>query len=461
MTAISWIEHHPLSLIHHPSFAQPGAAGPHQPRPAGGGWATSTPCHGLHLIALQCRTMQRIQQRRLANGLWLITEQIPHVRSLALTWLLPAGVVHEPAEQQGVASVLSDMICRGAGDLDARAHSDALEMLGIQRDTQVMTRHLRISAALIGEKINEALPLLVDMVLRPRLEKSALAPSVDLALQTLDALNDEPQDRVFVELRKRHYAPPLDRSILGVREHLQALTLKQVRDFWKRTFVPGGSILALAGDLQHEPMGEWVEQLLAGWQGACAEPSVKGKALRGRHHETVDSAQWHLGLAYDTVSETDAQNTAARLAVNVLSGGASSRLFTEVREKRGLCYSVGARYGGDRDSGGVFCYVGTTPSKAQETLDVLVRELHRLSEGIEADEFRRALVGMKSSLVMQGESTSARALALASDQYIHGRPRSLEEVAALVDAVTLEKLNAFVKANPPGKLTVVSIGPGV
>ena len=439
-------------------MTQPGAAGLQRGQPGAAGLQRGEP--GA-LIALQCRTMQHIQQRRLANGLWLITEQIPHVRSLALTWLLPAGVVHEPIDQQGVASVISEMICRGAGDRDARAHSDALEMLGVQRDTQVMTRHLRLSAALIGEKISDALPLLVDMVLCPRLEKSALEPSVDLALQTLDALNDEPQDRVFVELRKKHYAPPLDRSVLGVREHIEALKLKQARAFWQRTFVPDGSILAVAGDLQHEAMGELVERLLEGWAGACDEPVTNSKALRGRHHETVDSAQLHLGLAYDSVSETHPDSMAARTAVNVLSGGSSSRLFTEVREKRGLCYSVGARYGGDRTLGGVFCYVGITPNKAQETLDVLVRELHRLSEGIEADEFNRALVGMKSSLVMQGESTSARALALASDQYIHGRPRSLEEVTALVDAVTLEKLNAFVKANPPGEMTVVSVGPNI
>ncbi|NJL32509.1 MAG: insulinase family protein [Phycisphaerales bacterium] len=122
----------------------------------------------------------------------MLTERIPQVRSLALTWLLPAGVVHEPAQQLGVATVLAEMVCRGAGGLDARAHSHALEMLGVERDTQVMTRHMRLSAAMIGEKAEQALPLLMDMVLAPMLDEASLAPSVDLALQSLDALQDEP-----------------------------------------------------------------------------------------------------------------------------------------------------------------------------------------------------------------------------------------------------------------------------
>ena len=403
--------------------------------------------------------MQFIQSCQLGNGLWVLTERIPDVRSLAMTWLLPAGAVYEPEDQQGIASVLGEMICRGAGNLDARAHSDALEMLGVQRDTQLMSRHLRLSAAMIGDKVTQALPLLFDMVRYPRLLESTLAPSVDLALQSLDALQDEAQDRVLVELRQRHYAPPLNRSTLGVREHLLQLNIQQVHHYHQRTFVPQGSILALAGNLDPEPVTGLIREYLGDWKGRLDEPVVQGTRRRGYHHQICDSHQLHLGLAYDMPSEADPQSMLVRVAVQVLSGGASSRLFTEVREKRGLCYWVGARYGGDRQQGSVFGYLGTTPAKGRQTMEVLRAELQRLGEGVEEAEFRRAVVGMKSSLVMQGESTAARAMALASDQYIHGRPRSLDEVAQQVDDISLDAMNEFLRDHPPGEMTVVTLGP--
>ena len=137
----------------------------------------------------------------------------------------------------------------------------------------------------------------------------------------------------------------------------------------------------------------------------------------------------------------------------------AGRLFAEVREKRGLCYSVYATYAAGRERGAVFGYAGTTPPRAQQTLDVMVGELRRLSDGVDESEFQRAIVGMKSRLVMQGESTGARAGSLATDQYVLGRPRGLDELATRVDGVTHEALNAFLREHPPGEMTVTTIGP--
>jgi predicted Zn-dependent peptidase len=148
-----------------------------------------------------------------------------------------------------------------------------------------------------------------------------------------------------------------------------------------------------------------------------------------------------------------------RAAVAVLSGGMSGRLFTEVREKRGLCYAVFSRYAADQHRGMVLAYAGTTTARAQETLDVLVGELRRLSDGVRRDEFDRAVVGMKSHLIMQGESTPARSGALAADQAVRGRPRSLDELAKEVDALDFDQLNRFVATHRPGEMTTVTIGP--
>ncbi|HEX7008381.1 MAG TPA: pitrilysin family protein [Phycisphaeraceae bacterium] len=404
--------------------------------------------------------MMSIYQEQLPNGLWLLGQPIEGAQSLSMTLLTPAGLCAEPADRQGLATLLSEMICRGAGGLSAREHCDALDALGVMRHTSVDTYHLHLGATLIGLKSRQALPLLLDMVLRPNLEPQAFEPSRALALQALDALADEPQQRVMIDLKRAHFPEPLNRSPLGQRPHIQAARVEEVQQFWQQHVKPQGSILAFAGHLDWPALRQQVQELTADWAGEPQPPVPPAAPSRGYHPVHADTAQMHIGLAYDAAPETDeARSLLQRLAAAVLSGGMSGRLFTQVREKRGLCYAVYAGYAGQKDRGAMLAYAGTTPPRAQETLDVLVQELRRLGEGVENDEFQRAVVGMKSRLVMQGESTSARAAALARDQYLLGRPRSLDELASRIDAISLPQLNDFLRLHPPGPMTVVTVGP--
>ncbi len=147
------------------------------------------------------------------------------------------------------------------------------------------------------------------------------------------------------------------------------------------------------------------------------------------------------------------------MAVEVLSGGMSGRLFTEVREKRGLVYSVWAGYSSLRDRGSIMGYAGTSNDRAQATLDCLVSELHRMTLGVTEAELDRAKIGLKASTIMQGESTGSRAGAIAHDFFMRGRIRTLEEVTAAIDGVTVDRVNAYLKAHPPGPFTIVTVGP--
>ena len=394
--------------------------------------------------------MSTIQRERLPNGLWLLAEPMEGVESVAMSLLLPAGAATEGAEDQGVAALLAEMMCRGAGDLDR---------LGVDRGTSVQVNHLTLGASMIGSKLPDALPLLLNMARRPRLGDDSLEPSRDLAVQSIESLEDEPQQKVMLELRRLHHPAPFGRSPLGQLPALERLTADDVRGFWRSRCVPQGAVLAFAGKLQWTELREQVRRLTDDWTGDAPEPVELASAKRGYRHEKAESTQVHIGLACDAPPEPDADAMTQRAAVAVLSGGMSGRLFTEVREKRGLCYSVYASYAAGRDRGAVFAYSGTTAARAQETLDVLTAELRRIEQGVSDDEFARAIVGMKSRLVMQGESTGARAAALAGDQYTLGRPRTLDEVAAQVDAVTAAKVNDYLKRRPAGKFTVVTVGP--
>jgi predicted Zn-dependent peptidase len=209
-------------------------------------------------------------------------------------------------------------------------------------------------------------------------------------------------------------------------------------------------------------MASQLDRLLGGWQGSTPEPVLGGPPVRGYGHEPDETNQVQIIVLHEAPPEPHPDSLAEKLVISVLSGGMSGRLFSEVREKRGLCYSVGAGYRGDRDFGSVSCYVGTTPERAQESLDVLLSELHRVHSPqghVQPEEFKRAVTGMKSRLIFSGESTGARSAALAGDIHRLGRARSLEEMAGQIDALTLDQVNDYLARRSLGRMTIQTLGP--
>ncbi len=402
--------------------------------------------------------MPGIVTTRLRCGATLVVEPIPSVASAALSWLVPAGSATDEPDSDGLATMLSEMIFRGAGALDSRGHSDALDRLGVQRYSRVQTHHMRLAATLLGDRLEEALPLLCDMLTAPALPAEAIEAVSSLGLQTLQSLDDDPQHLVMLRLRERHLAAPFNRHGYGKAEVLEGATIEALREAWAARFRPGGSILAVAGRVEPAALARRLDATFTGWKGRAPEPAPTEPPLRGRVHFTQDTSQVHIGLAYDAPPEPDPHAMTERLAVAVLSGGTSARLFTEVRQKRSLCYSVSASYSAARDFGLVGLYAGTTPERSGETLAVCIGEIERLREGVTADEFKRAVIGLKSHLIMQGESTSARAAAIGNDQFRLGRARTLAEVTRQIDAISLDGLNAYLRSRDFGEFTVATIG---
>ena len=406
--------------------------------------------------------MNRIQTRTLACGMPLVVEHIDGVRSAAVQWMVPGGSADDPVDRLGRAAMWSELLMRGSGTRDSRADADAYDKLGASRSADVGTLFMRIGATTLGERLLDVLPLLVDMVRAPRFEAEAIEPSRDLALQAIESLQDDPQERAMLGARARHYPTPLERSGMGTPDGLKALTRDELVNGWRAIALPRRAIFAAAGHVDIDALAPRLDALLAGWSGGTDEPGRGPLPPRGYAHETDESNQVQIVVLHDAPAEPDADSLLEKLLVSVLSGGMSGRLFSEVREKRGLCYSVSAGYSGGKDFGGVTAYVGTTPERAQESLDVLLGELHRIHspEGrITPDEFHRAVIGMKSRLVFSGESTGARASALAVDMHRMGRPRSLAELAAEVDRVTLDQLNAYAARRNMGRMTIQTLGP--
>ena len=402
---------------------------------------------------------ERYLQHTFANGLTIVGQRMAGMQSAAMTFLLPAGAASDPADRSGSATVLADLVLRGAGERDNRQLTDYLDSLGLQRSASVGVQHSRFGCAALAAKVIEGLGAYADIVRRPHLPQAGFDAARDLALQALAGVDDEPRQKLMIKLREWHFPSPYGRNTMGEREDLEKLTLELSRADFAHRYHAQDSIISLAGNIDFDEVKSEVERLFGDWKGPATVPLTLLPPPGRFHHIEQASEQTHIGIAYPSTLETDANYYAARMAIEVLSGGMSGRLFTEVREKRALCYSVSAGYSSLRGIGSILVYAGTSNDRAQATLDCVMVELHRLQQGITGEELQRAKIGLKASTIMQGESTSARAGAIAHDFYMRGRIRTLDEIKSAIDAVTVEHVNAYLKDHEPGPFTIVTVGP--
>jgi predicted Zn-dependent peptidase len=401
----------------------------------------------------------KILSHTLANGMVLVGEPVPSFESAAFSFLVPGGCAHDPAGRAGLASLVCEMMTRGAGPRGSRAWVTDLENLGVEHGESVGVAQATYSGATLRGNLPAALELFADMLRRPHLPAEQLDASRNVCLQELHAIEDEPGHKLMIELRRRRYPDPWGRSSHGEEAGLETAARADICRFHAEHYQPKGTILGVAGNFDWERLREGVDELFGDWKAGAARDPAAANGRPPGNHIPFESGQSHVGIAYPTIPYRHPDYFQAWAAVGVLSSGSSSRLFTEVREKRGLCYTVHASLHTQRDRASVLCYAGTTAERAQETLDVTIGELMRLREGIEQSELDRLKARIKSSLIMQHQSTSARSGAIARDWYHLGRVRTLDEVSRLVDELTAESINAFLGENPPQDLLVVTLGP--
>jgi predicted Zn-dependent peptidase len=402
---------------------------------------------------------QPIYHHTFPNGLTLLAERMEHVRSATLNVLVPAGCIYDPPHRLGIGSVMTELIVRGAGSRDSRELTLALDNLGVDRDESVASVHVRFWGGTVARNLPAALEIYADILRRPHFPDDEMEPVRALALQDLQSLEDEPRHKIMIELRRHHFPSPLGQDRRGTIACVEKLTIADVREHHRRMFRPNGTILSVAGNIDWPQLRDQVERLFGDWPRGDDPPLQLGPQPGRQEHISKETEQTQIGIAYDSVPVGHPDYYAALAAVHVLgSGGSSSRLFTEVREKRGLCYAVSANYHMLKDRASIFCYAGTTTPRAQETLDVTLREVGRLAEGIEEEELVRVQAGIKSALIMQQEWTSARANMLASDWYYLGRVRSIEEIQGAVNALTPQKIVDHLHQYPAKDFTIVTLG---
>ena len=400
-----------------------------------------------------------ISTHTLPNGLLLAIEPIQSASSVSMYMLVPGGTAFDTDELDGCAPMSLEMLFRGTKTLDSKELTHAMDLAGMQRHGSAGTKYVRLNVTTTSHDFDEAVSLLLALVLEPDFSESQVDASRERCLQGLAHLSDDPGDQVGIFLKSRYLNRPFHRSGLGTQAGLTKVSAVDLREKWARCASPTGSILAIAGAVDVESTKIRMEQLTAGWQGhAPALPPVT-PAPGGRQLLESPTAQVHVAMAWDAPDAASDRGVLERIVCTALGGATSSRLFTEVRQRRSLCYSIGTRYACTREQGWCTLHAGTTPENAEELLETSVAELARIAQTLTPDEIERCRNTLISGTIMRGESSQARAAQLARDLAETGKIRSLDDrVAELTNApvdTVLEHAQRYASLEP----TMVAIGP--
>lgn len=401
---------------------------------------------------------QPIYTHQFDNGLVLIAEPMDWLESAAFSLLVPAGCCRDPRDRLGMANLTCEMAQRGSGSRDSRQFVSDLEMLGADTSASVLIAHCSFGGAMPAESLLETLAIYADVVRRPHLPGDQLDDARQSCIQEIRSIEDDLAQKAFQELRRLRYGDPLGRSAAGTLAGVEAASEADVRKYFDATFHPSGAILSVAGKFAWPELRDHAAALFADWVVRPLPELDDVPAVERFRHLPQASSQTHIAIAYPSVPYSHPDYYEARAAIGVLSDGMSSRLFTEVRENRGLCYAVQASCHSLRDRGSVFCYAGTTTERAQETLEVVLAELLRLADGIAPDELDRLKAKLKSSLIMQQESSPSRSNAIAADWYHLGRVQTVDEVRAIIDGLRCDRINLYLASHPPRDFRIVTVG---
>jgi predicted Zn-dependent peptidase len=400
------------------------------------------------------------------NGLTVLSEMLPGVRSAAVGIWVRSASAHEAREQMGVAHLLEHLVFKGTERRSAKELAGELEIRGGSLDAYTSRDHTSFQAHVLDADVPLAVEILTDLVRRPLLRPEDLDLERNVVLEEINGVLDTPDDLVF-ELHSRILWPdhPYGYSILGTPESVGRLAAPDLAAVHRAGYYRGNCVIAAAGHVDHTQLLTVLER--EGWFEGDLEtsrppvtltPARRGEALR----EARETAQSHIVLGTDAFGARDPRRYALAILTNLLGGGMSSRLFQRVREELGLAYAVYA-YQQLYQSGGVLgVYVGTQPATADAAEAAIRTELGRLArEGLPADELAGGQQQLKGQVMLSLESPSSRMHRLAGTVLHRDRYRRLDEILAEIDAVTVDGVAAVAaEFYAPERWSVVRLGPG-
>jgi len=404
--------------------------------------------------------MTSVTVTTLENGLRVATDTIDHVETVSLGLWVGAGTRDEKPQVNGVAHLLEHMAFKGTKRRSARDIAEEIEAVGGHLNAYTARESTAYYAKVLAGDAPLAVDILADILQHSTFDEDELARERDVVLQEIGQAHDTPDDLVFDHFQETAFPDqPMGRPVLGTVDIVAAMPRQALVDHMARTYGGERMVLCAAGRIAHEALVALGERLLAPLPREAETDATSSRYAGGEFRDDRALEQAHLVFGLPGYAHNEPDYIAANLFSTMLGGGMSSRLFQEVREKRGLVYSVYSFHSPYRDGGLFGIYAGTGPDKLDELVAVIGDEVRDLGAAASDREIERARTQMKASLLMARESTGARAEALANQLLIYGRPVPVGEVVAKIEAVDRASLARVAARLATGPLTTAAIGP--
>ena len=401
----------------------------------------------------------RTTQWQLNNGLQVICLPLAYVDYVAVDMLCPGGVIHDSPIKAGSALLLAELLSRGAGELSSEELLTEFDNKGIRHGEAASSLTTTLRSQFLPEHCKKALELMKVMITSPTFPEAAVESVKSLFLHEIRSLKESPSRWAMLELSRRYFPQPFNKSPLGEESDILSLTAEELKEQWGNRFGPDGAILSIAGKFDLTEMRDLISGEFSDWKGKCETmPAVTSFPKREFFYLPFEGSQQQLVLRYSAPPFGSELYYAGKVFSQILSGGMFGRLFIEVREKRGLCYSVFAQHAGRPEYGHLTVYAGTTPERVHETYsviqDIMADPLKDLSDA----ELDRAKNNLITQMILGEESTSSRARSNASDWLLVKRIRSMQELQDGIQQVNLEALNQLLREYPLANPMALTLG---
>ena len=403
-----------------------------------------------------------VEVTRLPSGLAVVTDRMPHLESAALGVWIGAGSRDELPDEHGISHLLEHMAFKGTKRRNARQIAETIEAVGGDLNAATSVESTGYFARVLKADVPLALDVLADILSEPVFDPEELRREQNVIVQEIGATEDAPDDLVFDRLQETAFPKqPVGRSILGTPETVRSFSAAKLRAYLGRNYRAPDMLVAAAGAVDHQKIVEEVEQRFAAFAGPAAPEPQAARFSGGTRVESRDLEQVHIAMALHGIHVRDPDLHSLQVFTSALGGGMSSRLFQEVREIRGLCYSIHAFHIPYSDTGLFGLYAGTDETDAPELMRVVIDQIGNATETLNEAEVNRAKAQMKAGLLMALESSEARVGQLARQMLSYGRPIPLDEIVGKVDAVTVESARAAGRALVArGRPAIAALGPG-
>ncbi len=394
---------------------------------------------------------ENIETTRLANGLTILTDKMPDVRSATLGFFYKKGARHEPSELSGISHFIEHTVFKGTNKRTALEIAIETDRLGGNLDAFTMHEETGFAIKVVDNQLEKAFDLLADLLTNPRFDEKELKREQKVIIEEIKMTDDSPEDYLGEIFNEKLFPDhPLGFSIAGTPKTVRTFNSEVTRKFHTETFAPQNLIIAAAGNLEHKQIAGLAEKFFGSTTKSIRNPKskIQNPALAApiliKRNPNLEQA--HLIIAAPFVDAKSERRYAADILTNALGGGTSSRLWQKIREEKGLAYSVGASAAMYLDCGVFSIYAGTSPKQTGEVLDISLKELRNVvKNGITKQELELIKEQTVASILLGLEDSSVRAGTLARLEMVHGRQISLEETLQKIEAVTIEEVQELAR----------------